>query len=145
MATEHTSGIRPVETEYAENLNFIPTAILFQYINHRRRTHNEPEIDESLLASKLGILIAVKTDRYANFKQESVGLTGRQLIALESVLEEHFNVNLYSELHKLAQGEVLQPLSDKPQLSSNDLPTAPGSTLLNKVKGLFAKNKPVTQ
>lgn len=120
-----------------ENLNKLNTAMLFGLINQHRKRAGEPEIDDSLLASKLGILIAVKTDRYANFKQPQVGLTGHQLIALESILEENFNVTVYKELYDLVQlNEMPGKSPDKQKMNHQN---SPG--LLSRLKGFFGRKR----
>ena len=80
-----------------EKTNGISTERLFSCINVKRREAAEPVLENALLASKLGILIAVKTDRYANFRHETVDLTEPQLNTLSPILEEFFNVHVSSE------------------------------------------------
>ncbi|MCP4697316.1 MAG: hypothetical protein GY862_10755 [Gammaproteobacteria bacterium] len=122
-----------------DNMNLIPTGLLFRRVNVKRQKCNEPPIEDALLASKLGILVAVKTDKYANFKGEIVALTGRQLIALETILDEYFNAHMHGEVHKL----VLPPSQGAAGASTqagND-EAEPKQGLLGKLTGFFRRRK----
>ena len=81
--------------------NTISTTLLFGRLNHKRREKQEPVIEDALLASKLGILIAVKTDQYANFKGDFVDLSDTQLLELPRVITEYFNVDLKNDISDL--------------------------------------------
>ncbi len=87
----------------SENMNAINTRELFTLINRRREENGRPLITEGMLAAKLGILLAMRSGRHQDFKQATVQLSGRQIIALESLLEEILEVNLYGQLHDLVK------------------------------------------
>ena len=76
----------------------ISTTTLFGRLNHKREEKQQPTIEDALLASKLGILVAVKTDKYANFKGDFVELDDSQLNELPEVITEYFNVDLKQEI-----------------------------------------------
>jgi len=76
----------------------ISTTTLFGRLNHKREEKQQPTIEDALLASKLGILVAVKTDKYANFKGDFVELDDSQLNELPEVITEYFNVDLKHEI-----------------------------------------------
>jgi len=92
----------------------IPTTLLFSHINNKRRSKQQPPIEDALLASKLGILIAVKTDKYANFKSDFVELTELQLTELALVITEYFNVDMEDEVNNM----VIQPDAMEDMLSN---------------------------
>lgn len=128
-----------------EQLNQIPTGRLFDHINAKRRKELEPVLENALLASKLGILIAVKTDSYANFRQEYVGLTDQQLSVLSPVLEEFFNVHFAQEdIMALVSDETFLS-DDSPELldlgvaSHKDKPRKAG--FFGRLKGFFSRKK----
>jgi hypothetical protein len=106
-----------------EKINSISTERLFSCINVKRREAAEPVLENALLASKLGILIAVKTDRYANFRHEIVSLTEPQLNVLSPILEEFFNVRVSFE-------ETSALLVDYDQIASNH--TEDGKTVFEQ-------------
>ena len=76
----------------------IPTDHLFEEINNSRELVQKAAIENNLLASKLAILIAIKTEKYANFKTEFVELTEAQLNALEKITFDYFNANISKRL-----------------------------------------------
>ena len=79
----------------------ISTALLFGRLNNKRAEKQQPTIEDALLASKLGILVAVKTDKYANFKGDFVELDDAQLSELPHVIVEYFNVDLKNDIEEM--------------------------------------------
>lgn len=82
-------------------VHMISTTALFGQLNHKREEKQQPTIEDALLASKLGILVAVKTDKYANFKGDFVELDDAQLHELSLVITEYFNVDLKNEISNM--------------------------------------------
>jgi|GEM_PF-6259219 hypothetical protein len=74
-------------------VHMIATHSLFNEINASRYLAQKSAIEDNLLARKLGILVAIKTEKYANFKGEFVELTQHQLRALTHIFIEYFNFN----------------------------------------------------
>jgi hypothetical protein len=84
-----------------ENIYTINTGALFYALNVHRKSKGLTEIDNPLIASKLGILFALKTNGYVNFKGERVELNDAQLIALQEILDQHFNAEMTDEIRSL--------------------------------------------
>jgi len=128
-------------------LNHFSTALLFKRINEQRQAKHQPLLENALLASKLGILIAVKTDKYINFRAETVTLNGRQLVALAAILEEYFNVNMQQDMRELvslySHEEQKEPdisaVVDKTAKPAKQVVTESG--LLHRFKRFFAKKR----
>jgi len=108
----------------------VDTAILLVTINHLRKNHHLGEIEELLIANKLGILFALKTRCYINFKQKFVELPNCYLTILQEVVEQHFNVVIDTET-------VISKQTFAKQISahSTDLATSP------RVKNFFKKRR----
>ncbi len=118
--------------------NKMPTALLFDSVNNKRQATQQSVLENALLASKLGILMAVKTDKYINFRHDIVELTGRQVIALTSILDEYFNVNMQQEVRDL----LIEP--NMPDTVSNDSALLDGlnkQTQNENNQGLFKRIK----
>jgi len=116
----------------------INTDALFHTLNTYRKDHGLTEIDHPLIASKLSILFALKTNAYVNFKGEFVEVNSHQLIALQDILEQHFNANLSHELRSL----ILTPAQVEAAMTAKIhhlTPTtqAQESGLFKKIKGFF--------
>ncbi len=79
----------------------INTGALYYALNLNRKNNGLMEIDNILTASKIGILFALKTNGYVNFKNERIELDDAQLIALEEIFSQHFNVNMVDEIRTL--------------------------------------------
>ena len=120
----------------------INTGALFYALNFHRKSKNLAEIDNTLIASKLGILFALKTNGYVNFKTDLIQLNDAQLIALREILEQHFDANITEQIRTLVitaetvttdnSVETEQPISTpNPEKKSG---------LFGKIKGLF-RNK----
>jgi len=124
-----------------DTLSTLDTNWLFVRINEKRRENRQPVLEDALLASKLGILLAVKTNKYANFRGGSVVLTERQLEALGSVLEEHFGAVLYEEVFALGRLNRTGTEAAAKQAAKSLLPR---ETLLGKFKQFFGKRRQVS-
>lgn len=116
----------------------INTVALFNALNTHRKDHGLTEIDHPLIASKLGILFALKTNGYVNFKGEFVEIDDSQLIALQEILEQHFNANMTSKLRSL----ILTPAQVEESMTAEIRHLTPTSQsqesgLFKKIKGFF--------
>ncbi len=110
---------------------------LFKALNNKRTYHGLSVIDNPLIASKLGILFALKTNGYVNFKGQSVQLNDSQLIALQELLEQHFNAEMTVELRQLVVTEE-QFLKDAAvQLAQLTSTVTTKIGIFSKFKGLF--------
>ena len=123
------------------NVYSIRTGALFYALNVSRKKQEFMAIENNLIASKLGILFALKTNSYINFKHEDVELNDAQLIALQELLEQHFNAKMTDELRTLVKTrEQLQEKADTPHnIPPSSQPDGQG--LLNKIRG-FLKIRP---
>ena len=126
----------------------INVAKLFDALNDKRKKNALDEIDNPLIASKLGILFALKTNGYVNFKGESVQLNDSQLIALQEILDQHFNVEMTAEIRHLVTSEE-QWQKEMAANMSQFVPTTVAATqskeggIFNKIKGLFRNRTPL--
>jgi hypothetical protein len=125
-----------------KNFYLIHMATLFNALNRNRRNNNLDKIDNSVIASKLGILFALKTNNYVNFKSEYVKLELSQLTALQDILSEHFNANMTAEFRTLAAPQ--QPLSQK-TIASDTSSSSPKENFFNKMKGFFKSRSKVQE
>jgi hypothetical protein len=119
----------------------INTGVLFYALNRNRKNKGLMEIDNPLIASKLGILFALKTNSYINFRDESVKLSDEQLFALQDILEQHFNVEMTEEFQTQAVTQDSQAIENRPYQSS---PSYESQGLFHKIRG-FLKIKPKIQ
>lgn len=128
-----------------KNINVIPAASFFSALNRKRKINNLEEIEDTLLARKLGILFAVNTDNYVNFKGEYIELNDVQLVALQGILDEHFDVKMAEEMQSLIMSldEVKRKieaediyLTSRPQSSVN-----PRVGIVSRIKGFFGLKK----
>jgi hypothetical protein len=128
-----------------KNIYVISTNALLAALNNNRKKNNFPEIDHPLIASKLGILFALKTNGYVNFKGEYVELKDAQLIALQEILDQHFNANMTAELRAMVitQDQMEEKMAaDVRHLTSS---TASQASLLGKLKGFFKTKSKVQE
>jgi hypothetical protein len=125
-----------------KNIYVISTEALFKALNDKRKKHELPEIENFLVASKLGILFALKTNGLVNFRGEHVELNDSQLVVLQDILEQHFNAEMISEIRELvlAQELLQKGIAANPRPSSSP----EGIGFLNKLKG-FLKVKATVQ
>jgi hypothetical protein len=127
-----------------EIINSVKTDRLFRHLNEKRLRNQEGMIENSLLASKLGILIAVKTDKYVNFRKEFVDLTERQLATLPSILSEYFNTVFTSvEMKSMVVGTSsigLKTSEDTFRGIAQSTPKEQKSTgIFRRLKGFFSR------
>jgi hypothetical protein len=118
----------------------INTGALFYALNFHRKSKNLAEIDNTLIASKLGILFALKTNGYVNFKTDLIQLNDAQLIALREILEQHFDANITEQIRTLvitAESVTTDDNGETEPLISPTANPAKKSGLLGKIKGLF--------
>ncbi len=115
----------------------INTTMLFYALNASRKKSQLEEIDNALISSKLGILFALRTNGYVNFKGEQIELNDSQLIVLKEVFTQHFNVDMANEIRMLAV-EQEQPNTNQ----QNNPPVKKG--FFNKIRG-FLKPGPKAQ
>ncbi|RKZ48952.1 MAG: hypothetical protein DRR16_20715 [Candidatus Parabeggiatoa sp. nov. 3] len=124
-----------------ENIYTINAGALFDALNAHRKSKALTEIDNPLIASKLGILFALKTNGYVNFKGEYVELNDAQLIALQEILDQHFNAEMIDEIRALVitqeQLQISQVVEIRRRSSSLQ---ADNNGFFNKIKG-FLKMK----
>jgi uncharacterized protein YxjI len=84
-------------------------------LNAKRGKKNLSQIEASLIASKLGILFTIKNNEYMSFKADFVNLNDTQLLTLENILRQEFNVKMGSEIHTIA---IKKKYSSQQQLTS---------------------------
>ena len=118
-----------------QSIYAINTGALFEALNANRKNNGFLEIDNPLIASKLGILFALKTNGYINFKGERVELNDTQLIALQEILDQHFNAEMTNELRFLVT--MREPVQQN--RAANKRHRSPSSQADNT--GLFTKIK----
>ncbi|MBE9561357.1 MAG: hypothetical protein IMF12_00655 [Proteobacteria bacterium] len=80
----------------------INTTMLFYALNANRKKSRLSEIDNALISSKLGILFALRTNGYINFKGEQIDIAESQLVILKDIFIQHFNVDMETEISMLA-------------------------------------------
>jgi len=110
----------------------IPTAILFSKINNTRQTDGKNIINDSLLASRLSILMSIQAQQHISFKEMFIYVSEYQLIILENVIYKYLEVNLYNVLSHLA-------IPDSP-VAPVELPSPEylkRRSLLQRVKSFF--------
>jgi len=115
----------------------INTTMLFYALNASRKKSKLAEIDNALISSKLGILFALRTNGYVNFKGEQIELSNSQLTVLKEIFIQHFNVDMANEIRMLAV-EQEQPTIN----TQNNSPVKKG--FFNKIRG-FLKPGPKVQ
>jgi hypothetical protein len=119
----------------------INTGILFYALNTNRKNNGLMEIDNPLIASKLGILFALKTNGYINFRDQSIQLNNEQLIALQEILDQHFNIEMTDEFRTLMLTQDNSVIDHHPIRLSSSLDN---KGFFNKIRG-FLKPKPKIQ
>lgn len=114
----------------------INTTNLFNLLNAKRKAARHTEVEHHLIANKLGVLFALNSNSYVNFKGEFVELNHEQLQTLETIFGEHFNTPMAEEIRKLTmsqQEHTEELLAHLPQ----SLTTAK-TGFFSKIKGLIA-------
>jgi len=126
-----------------KNLYTINMGALFYALNANRTKQGLIEIEHALIASKLGILFALKTNAYVNFKCEIIELNDAQLIALHEIFEQHFNAGMIEEIRTLVIIQESQPEKvDIHHLTPSSRTRNTG--FFSKIKG-FLKMRPEVQ
>lgn len=127
-----------------KNIRIINTAMLFYAVNVNRKNNGFTEIDNPVIASKLGILFALKTNGYVNFKGERVELNDAQLTALQEILEQHFNAEMTEELRTLAVRPGQLQENQHTEVHHHTPFSQTNKGIFNKIKG-FLKTKSKVQ
>jgi hypothetical protein len=96
-------------------LHVINTTDLFIKLNEKRKSEQHDEVEHHLIASKLGILFALNSNSYVNFKSEFVELSDPQVNTLEHVFAEHFNTEMSAEI----QAMVMTPTQMEEEIASS--------------------------
>lgn len=123
----------------------INTEALFDALNGKRRNIGLIEIDNPLISSKLGILFALKTNGYINFKGEFIELNDTQLIALQNIFNQHFNAEMSHEIRSLVTTQESPPSKQAARYHRHSLSsTAANRSIFHKIKG-FLRTKPKMQ
>jgi hypothetical protein len=117
------------------NVYIIFTAPLFHVLNAKRKNNALPEIENALIASKQGILFTLRTHNYINFKGDQVAFNDDQLLELQEIIKQHFNVDMTTEILSLM---ITQ---EKRQEKRAAHTRHPMSQLQTNSKGLFNKIK----
>ncbi len=115
----------------------INTTMLFYALNASRKKAQLAEIDNALISSKLGILFALRTNSYVNFKGEQIELDSDKLIILKEVFTQHFNVDMTNEIHLLA-------VEQEQQTNNIPNPSTEKKGFFNRIRG-FLKPEPKIQ
>jgi hypothetical protein len=119
---------QPATTE--ENYYMVDITILFKMINTFRKNQHLGEIEDLSIANKLGILFALKTHCYLNFKQKLIELPTSHLIVLQEIVTQQFNVTIDIKLCTVAN-----QMTVKSEQSAIDLAISP------KMRNFFKKRK----
>jgi hypothetical protein len=123
-----------------KNLYIILTDALNQALNVKRQKLGLTKLEEALIARKLGILFAFKTNKHVNFKAEQVEFNANELVTLHDIIAHYFNVDM--DIRDLAFKQKNIPKNmdtyshDKTTSSSTD-----NKGLFNKIKGLFKRKE----
>jgi len=96
-------------------LHVINTTDLFIKLNEKRKLEQHDEVEHHLIASKLGILFALNSNSYVNFKSEFIELTTPLVTTLEHIFVEHFNTEMSVEI----QAMVMTPIQMEQEIASN--------------------------
>lgn len=127
------------------NVYIILTGALFKALNAKRKNNSLAEIENVLIASKLGILFTLRTHSYINFKGEQVALTDEQLNYLTDIFNQHFNVDMSTEILTLMIRQDKLREKQATNTSKGTPSTEVGHRgLLNKIKGIL-KIRPKVQ
>ncbi len=116
----------------------INTTMLFYALNANRKKAQLAEIDNALISSKLGILFALRTNRYVNFKGEQIELNSSQLTILKEVFAQHFNVDMTDETRLLA-------VEQEPQTINITNPSVEKKGFFNRIRGFLKPGPKVNE
>jgi len=134
-ATNISTNYLRIDIMPEKNIYIISTGALFGALNNNRKNHGLAEIENSLIASKLGILFALKTNSFINFRGENVKLDDTQLVALREILDQHFNAEMIGEIRNLVLAQ--EQLQKKMLSSSQVLNAADSIYFISKIKGFL--------
>ena len=117
-----------------KNVYLILTDELNKALNNKRQNKGLMKIENTLIARKLGILFAFKAGKHINFNAEHVELNEGQLLDLQEIIDQYFNVDMTDDIHVLA----IKPEDMPKNMATNKLgsPTT-NKSFINKVKGFF--------
>ena len=101
-------------------------------LNAKRGKNNLSQIEDPLIASKLGILFTIKNHEYVSFKTESINLNDTQLLTLENILRQEFNVKMAGEIHTIARKKNYSS-----QRHFRSLPLTKQGSFLSKLKAFI--------
>ncbi len=79
-------------------LSCIYTRTLFDVLNAKRKEQGITELEFALMGSKIGILFSLASGVYVDFKKDFVTLDSSQLVILQKVLADSFNVDMPGDL-----------------------------------------------
>lgn len=116
-------------------LHVINTTDLFVTLNEKRKSAHHDEVEHHLIASKLGILFALSSNNYVNFKSDFVELNDSQIKTLIHIFAEHFNTDISAEI----QAMLMTPDQMEQQIATH-IPNTKKAHLgfLGKLKSLFS-------
>ncbi len=113
-----------------KNTYILLTRALIKALNAKRKEKGLTTIEDSLIARKLGILFAFKSNNHVNFQAEHVEIDESQMTILQELLDQYFNVNMTNDIHQFAI------IPEHQGVESHN-----GIALENKHKGFFKKIK----
>lgn len=115
-------------------LHVINTTDLFAKLNEKRRSEHHDEVEHHLIASKLGILFALNSNSYVNFKSDFVELNNSQINTLIHIFGEHFNTDMADEI----QAMVLTPAQMEQEIAAHIPETNRHTGFFGKLRSLFS-------
>ena len=116
-----------------KTLYILPLEAVFYTLNRRRKMNGLTEIEHTQIASKLGILFTLKNKVYINFKSEHVELDESQILLLDQIIGNYFNVEIMDEILSLA---IKRPLQT--EIGNHSVPhTQPEKGLFAQIKGFL--------
>lgn len=112
----------------------ISTNMLFDVLNINRQNKGISEIENTLIARKLGILFIFKTNDHLNFYEDMVKLTGAQLTALQEILDYYFDVDMADDIRAFAITQ--EYWQEEPATNSRHKPSSSANTVdfVSKIK-----------
>ncbi len=122
------------------SIYLIPTTVLFDTLNTTRQNRGLMKIENSLIARKLGILLAFKADDCINFKNEYIKLNENQLVSLQEIISYYFDVDMNDELRAIAVKQEQESLVTNIR---HNKPSPPDNNqgLMSKIKGFFKNSE----
>lgn len=119
----------------------IESQAFFSMMNQLRLEKDYEEIPHCLWANKLGLLFAARFDQYIHFKDEFIELSAAQLVGLNEILHQNFEVEIAERVKPL----LLSPLqlAERQALETQISPqrqTAYSPTVTERLKNLFKRS-----